>query len=197
MDTAVSNKREMLRAKLLDIGEALITEGGIVALRARDLAEPAGCALGSIYNVFDDLGDIAIAVNRRTIDQLVAKMTDAASGLRRESATDRMITLALAYLDYVENEPQRWRTLFSVGIRATDDEPDFEGAIAPVIDLFAEPMDQLGARDPNTAARTLFAALHGVVSLGFERRIGVLPRRSLETRLTRLVEAAAEAKGAL
>ena len=48
-------RRTELREKLIDIAERDIRDNGLSSLRARALAEEAGCAVGAIYNVFDDM----------------------------------------------------------------------------------------------------------------------------------------------
>lgn len=186
------SKRDLLRARLLDIAEAQIADGGIVALKARELASGAGCALGAIYSAYSDLGELAVAVNRRTVDHLTAHLKSAISGLKKETPDDILATLALAYLDYAETHGGRWRTLFSVGIPETADGPGFAEATAPVAALFGK---QLAALHPSrskgktdTAARTMLAAVHGVVALGAEPRLAALPRRKLENRITRLTQ---------
>jgi len=192
MEDVVISKRDMLRARLLDVAEAQIAEGGIVALKARDLAAGAGCALGGIYHAYGDLGELAVEVNRRTLDQMTAQMAAAASSLRGSTPVDALITLALAYLDYAEQQAPRWNTLLAVGLPETDEAPGFLDASAPLITLFAIPLAELhpdrSGKKNATAARTLFAALHGLVILGLEPRLSVLPRDKLETRITRLVK---------
>ena len=195
MPDTLPPKRAALRERLLDTAEAQIASGGIVALRARDLATEAGCALGAIYSVFSDLGDIAVAINRRSLEQMTGQMAASVRGLDDEAPTDRLITLAQAYLDYAESEGHRWRTIFSIGLSSSNDEPGFDQAIAPIIALFAAPLAELSlkssASKTDTAARTLFAAVHGLITLGLEPRLAVLERRKLEKRIARVVTALA------
>jgi hypothetical protein len=46
MPSAAQDRRQTLRDRLILIAEARIREGGLAALRARDLASEAGCAVG-------------------------------------------------------------------------------------------------------------------------------------------------------
>jgi len=46
-------------------------------LRARDFAADAGCSLGAIFNVFDDLNAIVMAVNGRAFRKLGASWVGA------------------------------------------------------------------------------------------------------------------------
>ena len=184
-------KRDALRARLLDIAEAEIARGGIVALRARDLAQEAGCALGAIYTVFGDLGDIAVEVNRRTMVHMTAQMARAIEGLAEEAPTDVLIPLSHAYLAYAETEAPRWSTLFSIGLSPGEDTPGFHDAMAPLIALYAGPLARLSPVNTDRTnienARILFATVHGLVALGREPRLSVIDRRELDRAIARVV----------
>src|ERR1700730_2329906 len=70
MTPPIGERRQQLQDALVDAAEKTIAEYGLVALRARDLAAAAGCALGAIYTAFPDLDAIVIAVNMRTLGLL-------------------------------------------------------------------------------------------------------------------------------
>lgn len=191
MARAPSARREALRAELLDIAEAEIAKGGIVALKARDLATQAGCALGAIYSVYSDLGELAQAVNRRTLDQMTLELAQAVQGLEEEAPADILITLAQTYAAYARRETRRWQTLFSIGLAQTEAEPGFHDALEPLILLYAAPLSRLNPekkpRGIERRARATFAAVHGVVSLGMEPRLAALQPEDLDKMLVKLV----------
>src|SRR5579872_3237503 len=70
----MSQKREALKGALVDSAERIIAERGYLALRARELAQDVGCALGAIYTVFPDLDALVLAVKDRTLDDLEAQI---------------------------------------------------------------------------------------------------------------------------
>ncbi len=70
-------RKAALKERLLDIAERRIAEGGLAALRARDLAAEAECSVGAIYNVYDDLNALVMAVNGRTFRALGKAVTKA------------------------------------------------------------------------------------------------------------------------
>ena len=78
MISKVAAKKETLRNKIIELAEMKIATGGLLALRARDLATEAGCALGSLYNMFADLDDLILHVNARTLVAIDAQMARAA-----------------------------------------------------------------------------------------------------------------------
>src|ERR1700739_2254174 len=97
-----AHRHAALRTRLVDAAERTIAERGLAALKARDLAAEAGCAIGTIYNVFEHLDELVLAVGSRTL-----AMLDAALGAVRsrspygstEEAIADLVRLALAYLD--------------------------------------------------------------------------------------------------
>ena len=65
-----SLRRDDLRLRLIDLAEAQIAASGAASLKARDLAAQAGCAVGAIYNVVDDMTALVMQVNVRTFARL-------------------------------------------------------------------------------------------------------------------------------
>ena len=62
-----SEKRDALRTKIIDLAQKRIAAHGLSSLRARDLAAEAGCALGGLYNMFEDIDALVLEVNARTL----------------------------------------------------------------------------------------------------------------------------------
>ncbi len=197
-----AERREQLRTALVDAAEAIIAKDGIAALRARDLATAAGCALGAIYNAFDDLDAVVFAVNMRTLALLDRHLGEAArrkpAAGAKPDATDvaRLVGLATAYLDFAARYGPRWRALF-------EHRPQ-DGQITPswyieeqnrIFQLVEEPLraisPHLAAGELAQLARTVFSAVHGVVSLGLEQKLGEIPARRLREQTAALVTAIA------
>src|ERR1700674_5492333 len=82
-----------LRTRLIDAAERTIAEKGLAALRARDLAQEAGCAVGTIYNVFEHLDGLILCVGSRTL-----VMLDAALGAVRSASPCNSTAEAIAEL---------------------------------------------------------------------------------------------------
>src|SRR6187397_3117864 len=103
-------RRRKLRDALIGAAERTIATEGLRGMRARDLALKAGCAVGAIYNVFDDL---VFAVNALTLEQLEKTLTVAGDKSDQQAdAIKRLTHLALAYTDYAAAHTRRWRALF-------------------------------------------------------------------------------------
>lgn len=169
--------------------ESAIAAKGLSGLKARDLAAAAGCALGAIYTVFEDLDELILRVNARTLERLEAAMDAALSAADPAQA---LLALARAYLDFARREEPSWRALFEH--RLPRGAPAPQWYVAARDRLFGRLEAPLGALLPGRdaaaracLARTLFSAVHGVVALGLEEKIADTPPALLDAQVESLV----------
>src|SRR4051812_44944322 len=110
---STGERRQKLRDSLVSAAKRAIAAHGLGGLKARDLAQEAGCALGAIYNVFPDLDALILAVNGKTLAELDAALRKVSSGGKgAAAAVNELVRLADAYLDFAAANRQRWRALF-------------------------------------------------------------------------------------
>jgi AcrR family transcriptional regulator len=195
-------RRSKLRERLLDEAEKSIASRGLSGLKARDLATAAACAVGAIYNVFDDLDDLILGVGARTLALLESALKNAAEEADGD-ATQALVRLAGAYLDFARNHKLRWRALFEH--RMADARPVPTWFVADQNRLFLlleEPLDRLlpgkSPQERSLLARSLFSAVHGIVALGLEEKIAPISPDALEEQvetMTRIFAAGLAAKG--
>ena len=125
MSEKTQKRRADLRARITDAAETAVIGGGISAIRARDLAREAGCALGAIYTVFDDMTDIVLAVNSRTFSRLGQAVTAAVEAQDTPAPDDQLIVMAKAYLRFAADNAFAWRSLFDVEMSTEKDVPEW------------------------------------------------------------------------
>lgn len=197
MNTA--ERRQNLREALVAAAGRAIEARGLAGLKARDLAAEAGCAVGAIYNVAADLDDLILAVNERTLAALGAALAEAGSGAGgapadAESATAQLVRLAHAYLHFAAAQKRRWRAVFDHHLP--------EGKAVPETyhdrqrQLFAFIEQPLAVLRPDLApdalaplARSLFSAVHGIVALGLEEKLGAVSLSDLEEQTSAILTA--------
>lgn len=179
------------------IGEAarMMEETGLAGFRARTLADRAGCALGAIYTVFPDLDALILAVNGRTLDAIDGAMLGATPG-ETVGPTESLLCLAEAYLTYVAAHPKRSDALFTHRMAAPRPLPDWYHRQQAAV--FAHIEAPLAALRPDLSpdglsllARTLFSAVHGVVSLGLDQKLAPIEPAALRDQLRIVVGALA------
>lgn len=190
MSTKSQIRREQLREKLVEAAERRIDRDGLKDLRARDLAKDAGCALGAIYNVFEDLNAIVMAVNGRTFRRLGQAVGSSFDG--NEPPVERMIVMSVAYLHFADSNTNLWRALFD--LQMTDDGPVpewYRDALKGLFAYIAEPVAQvfpdLDRVELDLMTRALFSSVHGIVMLGLENRISGVPPEQIERMITQVL----------
>ncbi|WP_299685475.1 TetR/AcrR family transcriptional regulator [uncultured Tateyamaria sp.] len=195
MAKAAETRRKALRDTLIDLAEAEIEANGIAAIKARPLAQAAGCSVGAIYNVFGDLEDIIIAVNGRTfrkLGQFVAAALNEQVGL---PPTERLVVMSYAYLDYAAAHPRLWRALFDLQMSTDMDVPDWYleelGRLFSYIDgPVQECFPKMSAEEVTLMTRALFSSIHGIVLLGLENRISGVPRDQIRNMIALILRSA-------
>jgi AcrR family transcriptional regulator len=190
-------KRFRRRALMLDIARQRISSKGLISLKVRDVAEAAECSIGSVYNEFGDFDGLILTINRETIQALSER-------LRAVSAQDpraQLHGLAACYLDFASNHANLLRSLFEH--RMEEDRPFPQDILDMVMDAFAlmyPPLMRLFPdRDPEELAliaRTMFSAVHGIISLGLEDRMIAVPPAKLRQQLAQFVDAQLAGLGA-
>jgi len=190
-------RRAALRETLLDIAEAEIRQNGVASLRARALAQQAGCAVGAIYNVFDDMTGLALAVNLRTFHRLGDAVSKAVAAKADAPPVERLVIMAKSYLHFAASDLNLWRALFDVEMTAESHVPDWYleelGRLFAIIAGPLAEMDPAASEDEiELRTRTLFSSVHGIVLLGLERRVSGVPQERIEEMIAYLLKNAVE-----
>ncbi len=189
---ATASRHERLQGALVTAAEHVIETDGLVALRARDLAEAVGCSVGAIYTIFADLDGIILAVNARTLGQIDQVL----GGVATADPAEHLVCLAAAYLDYAAEHRARWKALFLHVMGAGQSAPAWYGEQQQAAFSHVEaPLGRLcPALEPSERgllARSLFAAVHGMVALGLDEKVAAMPLPVLHAQVAAIVMAVA------
>lgn len=176
--TTRDEKRKDLRNRLIDAAENQINLNGVSGLKARAVTTEAGCALGALYNAFEDLDMLVMHVNSRTLARLGGALRENSLG-PDASPEDTMQVMAARYVDFACANRLLWIPLFEHRLPEGRETPDWhrkdhevliEGIIAPLRKLRPD----LDDKALILRARTTFAAVHGVVLMALQGRfVGV------------------------
>ncbi len=140
---------------------------GLRGLSARRVAREIGYTIGTIYNLFDDLDDLIVQMNGRTLDSLYETCATApADG----EPVEVLHALTDCYIGFVRQHPKLWSVLFEHHLPDDKELPDWhlqkvlglltfiEKALTPFF-----PPGQEAER--HHSARVLWSSLHGICSL--------------------------------
>lgn len=195
---ATASRREAQLEALIVAAEKRIIISGIKSLKARDLAADIGVALGGLYNIVDDMDALLLLVSSRTLrrlgDAAEARTAHLPMATRAE-AVERLVAVAHSYLAFAQENLELWRMVFELRL----DNPLPEWAAQDQLRLFrhialplAVIMPDLDTIALTVRARTLFAAVHGIVTIGLEERLIAVPLQRLTDEIAWLTRAACQ-----
>ncbi len=184
-NTKTQDKRQAQLEALIAAAEKRICDNGLASLKARDLATDIGVALGGLYNIVEDMDALLLLVTSRTLGRIGDAMTERTGNLpmaTHEEAIDRLVAVAHTYLDFARQNLPLWRMVFE--FRFSSPLPDWAAQdqlrlfrhIAGPLQVILPDLDTMGL---TVRARTLFAAVHGVISIGLEERLIAVPVQAL------------------
>ena len=160
--------RARISANALNTAEGIIAERGLGALNARELAQGAGIAVGTLYNVYGNLDRLVQRLNARTLDRLCDRLE--AEAAKASGPEDQMAAMARAYIDFANEQPLIWRAVFDHQPAGDNQRADWYSAsieriatlaIAILSPIF--PSDQ--RRAARRAATIVWSSVHGICAL--------------------------------
>lgn len=190
-DRPEKHRKTDLRTRLIEAAEAEIAEKGLLGLKARDVTQRAGCALGAIYNAVADLDELVMRVNSRTLERLGQALAPASDAGSPEAVT---LALADAYAVFALENRRLWSALFEHRLPEGVELPEWhrqehEVLIARIVAPLHRLRPDLADTDVRLRVRTLFGAVHGVVHLALQGRLVGVPETLLRQEVAALVGA--------
>ena len=156
------HSRQELEALIVAEGHRLLAETGFAAFSAREVARRVGYSIGTIYNVFDSLDHLLIAINSRTFEL----WTDYLLKRIEQGGGDRIRTLVQAYFDFAREHPRLWMAIYDhrlpPGMAMPERDMEKRRALTQIV--FDEISRELPARSSSEVeqlARSLIATVHG------------------------------------
>ncbi|MBY3150901.1 TetR/AcrR family transcriptional regulator [Rhizobium laguerreae] len=190
MPAISQEKIDARKESIIDAAEAQITRSGLSSVSARTVAKAAGCSTSLIYVHFDNFDEVILRANSRFIAKLDAALAEAS--IPSASVADRYVALALTYLRVGLEHRRQWAALFEH--RMADGRPLPDWHLAEHLYMFrhiADPLRELAPKlseaERYSLARAIYSAVHGLVSLGIETRLGQVPVEELKRQLTLIV----------
>ena len=189
--------RQELRTLALEAARAVAEAEGWRGLTARKVAGRIGYSVGTLYNVFQDLDDMIIAVNGETLDTLLAHLQDALAGETAGEPEAVLRVLGHAYVTFIDLHPNLWDILFEHRLppgRAVP--PWYDEKVARLLGLLEQAIAPLFADSERSergrAARVLWCAMHGICSLARSGKLGIVSPDSVDAMAGQLITAYTE-----
>jgi AcrR family transcriptional regulator len=191
--TKTSERRAKQRESLIVAAEKAIAAKGLAGLKSRELAAEIGVANGAVFNLVDDMDELVLRVGSRTLARLDSALSAAESD-GAPSPAEKLVRIAVAYCDFAAENLELWRALFEH--RMAPEKPIPGWAVEEQMNLFrhiyhplAKLLPKWSADELGITARSLFASVHGMVSLGLEQKLIAVPVAALGDEIATIVKA--------
>jgi AcrR family transcriptional regulator len=156
------HSRTELEALIIAEGHRLMAETGFAAFSAREVSRRIGYSIGTIYNVFESLDHLLIAINSRTFEL----WTDYLARRIGRGGGDRIRTMVEAYFGFAREHPKLWMAIYDhrlpEGMAMPDRDMEKRQVLTRIV--FDEVARQLPFRPQDEVehlTRSLIATVHG------------------------------------
>lgn len=158
----------------LDAAERIVAVEGYKGLSARKVAAAIDYTVGTLYLVFENLDELVLQTNGRTLDALFDWLRKRAGRSVAPGKTVR--ALARAYIAYAEAESPRWNMLFEYVAEKGNALPQWYlaklGKVFGLVEsALAAASSRRSADEVERAARVLWAGVHGICIVKIRQRI--------------------------
>ncbi len=170
------HSREEIREMALSAAEKIVFEQGYEKLSARKVATAIGYTVGTLYLVFENIDDLILNINARTLDRLHAQMTE--SPPKPGKAREYLLQLGHVYIRYANEDPHRWAMVFEHRFAEERTIPAwYQEKIARMFAVVEEGIEPLAMGRPREeitqAARAIWGGVHGICILALTDTLGV------------------------
>lgn len=184
-----------LRQRILDATRHLLVQDGYASLSMRRIARAVGCSPTSIYLYFDDKN----ALFHTLIDEGFSQLYRTLKHLGGDSTDDpvqHLERICRGFVDFGLDNPEYYEIMFMLHPERMERYPpqkyrQAHSNLEYLTNTLAEGQEQgvFNAPKPRVAAGTIWASLHGVVSVLIARRVDVriAPDAFVETALRQIV----------
>lgn len=173
MGRRADHSRDELLRMAVEAAAKIVAKQGLRKLSTRQIATRMGYSAGTLYQLFDNLDDIILHVNAKTLDGLIRVCDDVDFTVGPEAS---LYDLAERYIGYTSRNPSLWNSVFEHSLPNERAAPAWfiekrqallefgERAIAP---LFQPGEEAVRCHE----AHVLWAGLYGIASLATAGKI--------------------------
>jgi AcrR family transcriptional regulator len=177
------HSREEIREMALTAAEKIVVEQGYGGLSARKVVTAIGYTVGTLYLVFDNLDDLILHINARTLDRLHARMAEAQKN--SDDAGEYLLQLGEVYIRFANADPHRWAMVFEHHFSGDQLVPAwYQEKIERMFALVEKGLEPLAQHRPQQeitqAARALWGGVHGICILALTDNLGVVGVESVQ-----------------
>jgi AcrR family transcriptional regulator len=165
-----------LREDIVDVSKELLLKDGFSKISMRKIAKQLDVTATSIYLYFKNKDELLLALIDESINNLNRQLKDAL--IPTAGPIEQLEVLANAYIDYALNNPQEYEIIYMVRPEEMPKYPKekFE-QVRKTYEILADIIRKgkegqfFEVDDPLISAYTLWAQIHGIVSVVLNKRL--------------------------
>ena len=165
-----------LRNEILEVSRDLLVEHGFGKLSMRNIAKRANVTATSIYLHFDNKDDLLLTLIEKSIEHLKENLIREINSSK--DLIQQLEDLAMAYIRFALEHPQEYEIIYMVRPEEMPRYPKEKfQQIRSAYELLAEIIEEgqkkelIDVENSKISAYTLWAQLHGVVSVILSKRL--------------------------
>ncbi len=185
------HSREELKELALRAAGDIVAGQGAAALSMREVARRIGYTVGALYLVFENLDDLTVHLNERTVMEL----RDALERIRGRAnqPAQNLRLLVAAYCGFALLPTARWRLVFEHRLpEGQKAPPTYAGHTAAIFSLVKRRLMEIDRRldeaDAAELATTLWSAAHGICMLAVTGKLQLATHSSVQRLLDVLLD---------
>ena len=184
-----------LKNALINAGVEILARDGVGGLSLRKVAKQAGVSHAAPYAHFADKQALIAAISTEGFKQLYFQI-EAVKQTYQTNPETLIIEVAWAYVQFAQNEPDRFKLMFSTVLEKEKDYPDFVEIsqknfhqLVEIVEI-CQQAEVLKKGESDLLALSLWGTVHGFVSLLLEGQIShsVLEKASLKDILIFIIQ---------
>jgi AcrR family transcriptional regulator len=184
------HSRDELKDLALRAAADIVGESGAAALSMREVARRIGYTVGALYIVFENLDDLVVHLNERTVVELRAAL-ERIRGRANQPAQNLRLLVA-AYLGFALLNTARWRLVFEHRLpEGQKAPPTYAGHTAAIFALVSQRLRESGAGEGEATdelATALWGGVHGICMLAVTGKLQVATQASVQRLLDVLLD---------
>lgn len=162
-----------LTQMIVDAAYEIVEKEGIEKLSTRKVATKIGYTVGTLYNIFQNLDDIIVHINGRTLDNLIEQL-EKSSKIKNNRAPIK--NLSSSYYEFSKTQSHLWVLLFEHIFPSDHPFPRWyktkiEKLIQIVCDTLAMSVPNLSEARSKECVSVLWAGIHGICVLALRDKL--------------------------
>jgi len=173
---------------VLQAAETLVAEEGSKALTMRNVAFEIGYTVGSIYMVFENMNDLVLQLNARTLDALSEQFDN----MPPQAPAQAIEAMAEIYLNFAGQHFNCWSLIFEhrqpEGVALPNwYQEKIERAFSRFEAEFKQLAEDRSEAQAKQAARTLWGGIHGICMLSLTGKLAAAGADDMDASVKLLV----------